>query len=97
MIYLNIKVKIFQEKKVEFEDAITAMLTHLSFSKCHVSHDIVETSFYTCQHEFKNKIELEGFLSTNEYHAFIGAMKVLGEIIESKLIYPNKEEKFFIN
>lgn len=96
MFEMKIWIKIVPDKRNEFEQAINFMLEKQYFKsinfQCEMYQKLENKSDYCYSEKWNSREQFENHTSSNEFRALLGAIKVLGEIIESKLIYFEKEE-----
>ena len=97
MINLKIIVKIDSSKQSEFEQAMREMLiseeSGYNNHPAEISRDLHEPNLYIFQQEWPSKKSMEKHFSSDEFHSLLGAMKVLGEIVDTRILYSEKEEK----
>ena len=98
MFEMKIWVKIDPNKQVEFEQAIESLLEKEYFksidSNCELLQPIKEKLKYCYSEKWNSKEQFEIHKHSDQFHTLLGAMKVLGEIYDSKIIYLEKEENF---
>ena len=96
MFEMKIWVKIDPNKQAEFEQAIQALLDIDYFHAINSSFDLLQPirdKLRYCYSESWNSMEaFENHKNSDQFRAFLGAMKVLGDIYDSKLVYFAKEE-----
>lgn len=96
MFELKIKVKIDSNKQVEFEQTLQRMFDESYFKsidfKCELVQVLRDKTNYFYTETWKSETKFNQHKNTDKFRALLGAMKVLGEIIDARIIYSNKEE-----
>lgn len=100
MIYLKIRVRINPIKQNEFDQAVAHLLESVNCNGRHFEFDLTksvdDSTLYLYTEEWQDKEALHEHLSTDIFHALLGAMKVLGDIIDSRIIYSSGEEELVL-
>ena len=100
MIQLKIKVQIHPNKLTEFEQAVTHLLNSekTACEKCRydLTKSLDDDLLYIYTEEWDNKEQLNRHIEADGFHALLGAMKVLGDIIDSKIIYSSSEQELIL-
>ena len=90
MILLKIQARIDQGKDTEFKQAvqyiIDSRLLNAGGSNHRLMHDINDDCLIDYSEEWKYKQELKSYLTGDSFKALIGAMKVLGDIQQARMI-----------
>ena len=101
MFEMKIWVKIDPNKQLEFEQAINSLIDRTYFKSIDCSCDLVQPIKdrlkYCYSEKWHSKEAFELHKVSSDFRALLGAMKVLGEIIASKLLYYDKEENIMFN
>jgi len=96
MVILKIQTTIFPEKMTEFEQAMNHLLQFdeekkLKYLKGFYQEWHNPNAFFYLE-EWENDAKLQLHLKSESFKAFIGAMKVLGEIVSAKVIHTSQIE-----
>lgn len=99
MYMLKIKGTVPPNKKIEFRQSISFMLTQSpqKWNRSHIANDIIQHDIYYFDSMWNSKKDLEEFMRNVNYQILIGTFKVLGinheiiieEIIDTKSIDNN--------
>lgn len=96
MFSLKIIVYVPSYKQIEFENAIKELVNSITPDKSilnkGITKDLNKDHVYCYEEEWNSREKMERHFQTDEFQTIIGAMKVLGEIIDARIIYSNKEE-----
>ena len=90
MNILRITAKVNPQKEEELKQALKSALdkTSIKFKevkKC-CSKNLFEENFVHIEQEWANEADLELYLQSKDYKYLIGAITVLGELVEQKII-----------
>ena len=100
MFTLKIIVNVSPYKKLEFENAVTELISKIKVGTNNLSNgikkDLKDETIYYFEEIWKSKEKMEEHFQSEIFQTIIGAMKVLGEIISAKIITSEKEEKINI-
>jgi quinol monooxygenase YgiN len=94
---LKIQVEILPHKQYEFEQAIQGILqtqpkkTDNTFGK--IYKDFFNPNLFCYVEEWDSNEKLQFHLESDDFHALLGCMKVLGEIMEARIINITEEEE----
>ena len=97
MVILKIQTTIFPEKMAEFEQAMDHMLQYdetkkLKYLKGFYQEWHNPNAFFYLE-EWESEKKLKHHLQSDSFKAFLGAMKVLGEIVSAKVIHTSQIEE----
>lgn len=98
MISLKIIVDVLSYKQLEFESAITKLINSITPNENMlnkgITKDLNKDHVYCYEEEWNSKEKMEEHFQSEKFQTIIGAMKVLGEIIDANVIYADKKENF---
>lgn len=98
MNILRISAKANPEKELELKQALKSALdkTSIKFKdvKNCCSKNLFEENFVHIEQEWDNEADLESYLQSKDYKYLIGAITVLGELVEQKIINAASVEEF---
>lgn len=97
MISLKIIVEVPSNKQLEFESAITKLINSITPIKAMtnkgITKDLNNCHLYCYEEEWSSRENIEKHFQTENFQTIVGAMKVLGKIMEANIIYSDKKEK----
>ena len=97
MNILRITAKANPEKDLELKQALKSALEKTSRFKdvknC-CCKSLFEENIFHVEQEWENSSSLQSYLYSKEFQYLIGAITVLGELIEQKIIYTSSVEEF---
>jgi len=100
MFTLKIIVNVTPYKKLEFENAITELISKIKVNTNNLSNgikkDLTDDTIYYFEGIWKSKKKMEEHFQSEIFQTIIGAMRVLGEIISAKIITSKNEEEINI-
>lgn len=96
MVILKIQTTIFPEKMAEFEQAMNHLLHYDETKKMKYLKGFYQewhnpNAFFYLE-EWESDTKLKHHLKSDSFKAFLGAMKVLGEIVSAKVIHTSQIE-----
>jgi len=98
MFSLKIIVDVPSYKQLEFENAITLLIDSITpnenIIKKGITKDLNKNHVYCFEEDWHSREKMEEHFKSEEFQTIIGAMKVLGEIIDANIIYADKKENF---
>ena len=98
MIQLQISVEINPHKRLEFEQAACMMLEGKSISQRWLSYALYQQlehhNLYYYTEEWQSRKALDSHMASDDFHALLGAMKVLGKILEARIVTSDRVETF---
>ena len=98
MFSLKIIVDVPSYKQLEFENAITLLIDSITpnenIIKKGITKDLNKNHVYYFEEDWNSRDKMEEHFKSEEFQTIIGAMKVLGEIIDANIIYADKKENF---
>ena len=93
MFILKISANTIPQKETEFLQALdSAFKKTLKFgdTKTSFSRDVYKNHLFHIELSWKNESDLKNYMDSNEYQYLVGALTVLGDITERKIISANK-------
>lgn len=97
MNILRITAKANPEKEFELKQALRSALdkTSIKFTemKNYCSKNYFEENIVHIEQQWESETDLKSYLQSNDYKYLIGAITVLGELIEQKIINATSVEK----
>jgi len=100
MFTLKIIVNVTPYKKLEFENALTELISKIKVNTNNFSNgvkkDLTDDTLYYFEESWKSKKKMEEHFQSELFQTIIGAMRVLGEIISAKIITSENEEEINI-
>ena len=98
MFSLKIIVDVHPYKQLEFENAITELINSITPDKNILNKGITRNlnndHIYFYEEEWNSREKMEKHFQSEKFQTIIGAMKVLGEIIDANIVCTDKKEKF---
>jgi quinol monooxygenase YgiN len=100
LIYLKIRVRINPNKQTEFRQAVTQILnddySEEGCLKFDITRSLDDSTLYLYTEEWADTETLQKHLNTDQFHSLLGAMKVLGDIVDSRIIKFESEEQIVL-
>jgi len=98
MVILKIQAKIFPEKLTEFEQAMKHLLHHDDPKKQNYKKGFYKdwnnpTAFFYLE-EWESEEKMQQHMQSDSFKSFMGAMKVLGDVVSAKVIHTSQIEDF---
>ena len=96
MIILKISVNTNPQKETEFLQALKTAFnkaSHFNVTNSSFSRDVYENFQFHIELSWNKEIELKNYMSSDQYQYLVGALTVLGDIIEQKIISADKIDK----
>jgi len=100
MIVVKIRVEVLPDKKQEFEQAARWLIDSQPKEEGNILKSIYQdlcnpNTFYYLE-EWDSRKNLKAHFQSDKFRALLGGMKVLGEIVEAKIISGAREEELEI-
>jgi hypothetical protein len=96
MIILKISVNTNPQKETEFLQALKTAFdkaSHFNVVNSSFSRDVYENFQFHIELSWNKEIELQNYMSSDQYQYLVGALTVLGDITEQKIISADKIDK----
>ena len=96
MIILKISVNTNPQKETEFLQALKTAFnkaSHFNIANSSFSRDVYENFQFHIELSWNKEIELKNYMSSDQYQYLVGALTVLGDITEQKIISADKIDK----
>jgi hypothetical protein len=93
MFILKIATKTSPQKETEFFQALESAFKkaeRFTDVKTRISRDVYENCLFHIELSWKNESDLKNYMNSNDYQYLVGALTVLGDITEQKIISANK-------